>query len=487
MKNNKGISMITLIVTIICIIIFLGIAYRIGSRYISESKEEEKIALTSILSDSVARRQNDKYAVASGENIYYTGYHLSSDDFEKLYDKFDKKDCMYEPGLWFVIDAKKAEDLGIVDADKYLIEDINNTYSEEDGYIAVVDYYTGEVQLIKYQDVDGVIGDIGNGSDVAGCEHTYTILTCLEPSVCTKCGLVSANALGHDFNLENPTCTEPKKCKRCGYIAEKELGHEYESALSYNDKGHFNKCIRYDECGAVGNFKEHKKTYYQVEGDEWIHEVVCTEVKCGWSNDSESCTVKIKPKDTLTHIEYCTVCKKEKEKEHDEKSYKYIDKKEHMVWCESCSSNLYKEEHVDFEKPYGICDRCDGVMDVSQAPNVEILIMENITPGEEGKYWAKYGDKIKITLETSVILGGKPTIKLQNVLINSKDIRQQDKTWIAEIDTSEYVFTDGIMNIEVDNLKSLWGVYTNEKYETTDGKYITYDSTKPTYIYAPEN
>ena len=198
MKNNKGISMITLIVTIVCIIIFLGIAYRIGSRYISESKEEEKVALTSILSDSVVRRQNDKYAVASGDKIYYTGYHLSSDDFEKLYDKFDKKDCMYEPGLWFVIDANKAEELGIVDSSKYLIDNINNVSSDEDRYIAVVDYYTGNVQLIKYQDVDGFIGDIVDGSDGTGCEHTYTILTCLEPSVCTKCGLVSANALAKD-------------------------------------------------------------------------------------------------------------------------------------------------------------------------------------------------------------------------------------------------------------------------------------------------
>ena len=40
MKNNKGISMITLIITIICMIIILGITYRIGSRYILESIEE---------------------------------------------------------------------------------------------------------------------------------------------------------------------------------------------------------------------------------------------------------------------------------------------------------------------------------------------------------------------------------------------------------------------------------------------------------------
>lgn len=60
-KNNKGISMITLVITIICILIFLGIAYRIGSRYITESIEEEKNVLISVLSSVVSRRQNDKY------------------------------------------------------------------------------------------------------------------------------------------------------------------------------------------------------------------------------------------------------------------------------------------------------------------------------------------------------------------------------------------------------------------------------------------
>ena len=60
-RNNKGISMITLVITIICILIFLGIAYRIGSRYISESIEKEKDVLISVLSDAASRRQNDKY------------------------------------------------------------------------------------------------------------------------------------------------------------------------------------------------------------------------------------------------------------------------------------------------------------------------------------------------------------------------------------------------------------------------------------------
>ncbi len=61
MNRNKGISMIALVITIICMILFLGIAYRIGTRYISESREQEKSVLIDVISKAVSRRQNDKY------------------------------------------------------------------------------------------------------------------------------------------------------------------------------------------------------------------------------------------------------------------------------------------------------------------------------------------------------------------------------------------------------------------------------------------
>ena len=61
MKRNRGISLITLVITIICMLLFLGIAFRVGSRYISKSKEEERNVLVSVISSAVTRRQNDKY------------------------------------------------------------------------------------------------------------------------------------------------------------------------------------------------------------------------------------------------------------------------------------------------------------------------------------------------------------------------------------------------------------------------------------------
>lgn len=499
MKSNKGISMITLIITVIVMIIFLGIAYRIGSRYIFESKEEERASLVSILSTSVERRQNDKYVGAS-ENIYYTGYRIAEEDFEKLFEKFTDKNCMYAPGLWYAVDATKAGELGIVDSEKYLINDLKNEYDEDDEkYLAVVDYYTGKVELLKKEDIGDIIGNITDKDDGTGCEHQWTVVSCIEPSVCNKCGTISIGPLGHEY-LDingNPTkepvatCTEDAVCTRCGYIALKAIGHDYDtSTLSYNDEGHFNKCIRYEQCFGVGNFEKHNRDYLEeYNGDgKWLryHDIICTD-NCGWTKEDEQCTIAIRPKDTYHHIVYCTLCAGTEEVEHDKLAYKNIDKNEHMVYCDSCKSDLYREEHLDIEIPYGKCDKCTGEMDITNTPRVDVVTMENITPSGESIYWAKKGDKIKITLQVSVLLAENPTIKLQDIELKTEGITRQDLTYTIEVDTNEYAFVEGHMGIEVSNIKSIWSVEGENVYETTDGNYITYDSIKPVYIHVPES
>ena len=42
------------------------------------------------------------------------------------------------------------------------------------------------------------------------------------------------------------------------------------------------------------------------------------------------------------------------------------------------------------------------------------------------------------------------------------------------------------MSIDVTDVRSIWGVTGDNIYSTTDGEYITYDATKPQYIYIPE-
>lgn len=489
MKSNKGISMITLVITVICIILILGIAYRTGYRYISKSKEEERTALVSIMSDAVVRRQNDRYS-GLGDNAYYVGYHVGSGDFENLLQKFDAS-YLYEPGLWYVLDSKKAKDLGVVDADKYIVKDLNDdAENKKDKYVAVVDYFTGEVEIIKYQDYKALIDKVVSDSDASGCDHIYVVATCTEPSVCIKCGDILTHALGHNYDIEEATCTEDKKCSRCGYIAEKAKGHEYDiTTLSYNNEGHFNKCIRYDSCGAVGNFNYHDKKITALATNEWIHVVECVADGCNWADDSEACTTKIRTKDINYHIKYCTKCLKEQEESHEHYlEYEYLDEDEHMVQCKGCESDLYKEIHVDVEAPYGVCDKCGGITNMSEAPVVDVLKMKNISSDAEDAYVAKKGDVIQITLKITIMLSNPPTIKLQGVVIKPESIiRQEDMlTWSVDVKTSSYPLPDGVMSIEVSNIKSLWGIAGSNVSETTDSKYVRYDSTKPEYIYIPE-
>lgn len=485
MRSNKGISMLTLVITIICIIIFIGIAYRVGTRYISESRQEERTVLVSVLSAAVERRQNDKYVGLPGDGeLVYAGYHVQSGDFRELAKNFEKTSYMYEPGFWFVIDADSAENLGIIDTDKYLVKDLlDKPEDQPNKYVAVVDYYRAQVELVKYKDIKITVDEAVGGREEHIC--TPTVATCIFPSVCTGCGKIVAEAPGHRYDPDRIICTEDKVCLQCGYIAELAIGHEYDtSVLSYDDSGHFHKCIRYSSCNGVGSFENHSLQYAQTPSqDEWKHVVDCT--VCDWSKSAEDCELVIRPKDVYYHMQYCVKCLKEKELEHDAiKKYKYIDKREHLLYCETCNSDLYKEEHIDVETPYGICDKCDGIIDIDQPPRVTRLTMENITEGVDSSYWAKRGEKIQVTLEVSMLLGGTPEIILQNSEIEQADITQKDDlTWIAEIDTADYGFNQGLMNIEVRNIRSLWGVEAENMYATTDDRYITYDSIKPVYEY----
>lgn len=488
MKNNKGISMISLIVTIICILIFIGLSYRIGSRYIKESKAEERSALADVLSNAIIRRQNDEYAIG-GTGGYYSGYPMTEDEFNRI---LGTGDNVWGNGLWFIVDAKNAEDLGIVDSEKYLVSDLTNPKSDDDDkYLAAVDYDTGKVELIYYEgeiDKDEFDKIAENAKDnETGCTHAYSVVSCIEPSVCTKCGKIFSQALGHDFNAEHATCTQDKKCNRCGYVAEKAIGHEYDtSVLSYNDDGHFNKCVRYDECGGVGNLKAHIKEYGYIEGSAWQHNVRCSFDGCNWTK-VEQCTKTIKPKDLENHVLWCENCGKSEEQGHDDIKFKYIDKDKHMVYCNTCTSELYLEEHIDVEKPFGICDRCESTVTLSKEPSIETLTIENITPGATSKYHAKAGDTIRITLTSSLILAKAPTIKVQNQIISAGQISTDDDfTWYVEFKTTDYPFEQGELKVTVSDVKSLWGVYMSNVFmETTDNNCVIYDSVKPEYIYAP--
>ena len=497
MKNNRGISMITLIITIIVMIVILSITYRIGTRYITESKEEGRTTLVSIMSNAVERRQNDNYAGLLGTNKYYSGYHVKEDEFGRLANLFEET-VSYEPGLWYALDAKSASDLGIVDVDKYLVPDLNKLESEKSKYIALANYYTGDVYLFDATEMNETI-NIAELTKPDGGNHTHkvTVATCTEASVCAICGEVITGALGHNYGsgdgkypngMTHATCTEDLKCIRCGYIAEKAIGHNYDTTiLQYNSEGHYNPCKNIDYntgeiCNGTGNFKEHELAYTIIDDGVWHHTAYCKVDGCEYV-DTKPCDVKVKAKDRFMHTTYCPLCLKDQSVEHDSLKYIYSDKSKHIVHCNTCNSDLYEEDHVDLQTPYGICDRCNGIMDITKEPKIVGLTMEKVSSLREDEEYARRDDTIKVILETDLVLGEKPTIKLQGKTIDASQIQNPDSTkWIATIPLADYDFNEGILDIEVSNLKSVWGVKLDKITHTTNEFYIIYDETLPEYV-----
>ncbi len=70
---------------------------------------------------------------------------------------------------------------------------------------------------------DVTIPESGSGSE--DCEHTWVEATCTTRKVCTACGKVEGDALGHD--MVDATCTAPKSCSRCELTEGVALGHDY--------------------------------------------------------------------------------------------------------------------------------------------------------------------------------------------------------------------------------------------------------------------
>ena len=55
MRNSKGISMISLIVTVLCTILLASLAIGTGTRYIRESRSKDRAAFISVMSNAVFR------------------------------------------------------------------------------------------------------------------------------------------------------------------------------------------------------------------------------------------------------------------------------------------------------------------------------------------------------------------------------------------------------------------------------------------------
>ena len=115
--------------------------------------------------------------------------------------------------------------------------------------------------------------------------HSGGAATCTDKAVCQTCGTKYGSALGHDWETEwsydenghyhkclndgctakndeaahsggTATCTEKAKCETCGQEYGSALGHKWDTEWSYDENGHYHKCLN-DGCTAKNDEAAH--------------------------------------------------------------------------------------------------------------------------------------------------------------------------------------------------------------------------------------
>ncbi len=69
--------------------------------------------------------------------------------------------------------------------------------------------------------------------------HNWQNATCIDPKICSTCGLTSGSASGHRW--EDATCTAPKFCTNCGTTIGYPLEHDWKDA-TYNSPQICRRC-----------------------------------------------------------------------------------------------------------------------------------------------------------------------------------------------------------------------------------------------------
>ena len=330
--------MISLVVIIIVTIILIGIAVSAGYVYLEKANEFKRFALSQVIGQVAASRQNDMSAGAS--NRFYEGYlfDISKDityqgkpvNKYSLMENLPTEDgpiynesgelitstdgipnCLQKPGaIWYMIDAESATNLNADGADDLLSKNISYTgaYTDDELVrVVLVDYSTGEAYYVTMPagiakaSINNSAGDCPKSPDG---KHRFTIATCTEDSKCIYCGTIGIRKFNHP-EWYPATCEEPMKCKKCGLEKGEKLGHLYirntdvpsfsedylKKDLILVENGsdadnaawvtdvikHWHECIR---CGAKDGEDVHSKGYVSV--DDVYHEEVCS--ICGWTS-----------------------------------------------------------------------------------------------------------------------------------------------------------------------------------------------------------
>lgn len=460
MQKSRGISMISLVVTIVCMILLSSMAIGIGLRYNKETKNRDEKAFVEVLSLAASTRHEETNL--DSKNYPYVGYYIKDEEkFNSIFLPKIDAGSKFESGIWYVIDNASADKLGVKKAEDY-IEKVE-AGKDEAVKVALVNYSNGSTYIIDVTADEMKDLDLSDDGQVVGHVHKYT--------------------------ATEPTCTEGVVCTECGFILKEPLGHLYGDALTVAEpvdaETHYTKdCIR---CHMQGDYEAHVFTYEHLKiGGVWYHNKECT--LCGWSSPAPIlCTlVYSSPSNAddaaVSHIVRCKECNNEETENHTI-AYKGISAKEHEVYCSKCDYSIRIESHIDSDKD-NCCDLCNYEMGDYLYPVITFCQMINKdATTEEGKYYAKYGDTVKLTFETL-----RPVTNVQVTIANQKvsDVSSSTdgKQWTVEYKIENGIgISNGNISFKI-TCESNSGIsIRNPQTTTTDSKYVVFDGNSPIIDY----
>ncbi len=463
MKNSRGISMISLIITIIVTVMLASMALSTGTRYLKDSKKKEQENFIEVLSSAVSKRHQDTNINSLAHP--YLGYYIKNSlIFESVFAPKVDEDLTYEDSVWYIVDNAAATNLGVKEIGDY-IESVNASV-EDEVKVALVDYKSGAVYLINVHSYELTGLDITEGDFVTGHEHRY-------------------------LDTE-ATCTTGIKCADCGFILKESLGHLYETevaATPYDDISHYTKqCIR-EGCGMTGGFALHDfEITFSIQGGKWYHTIKCP--TCNYEKANEECTVQYYMPETTEqkekhHMKYCAECAHSEAENHTE-AYRRISETFHELYCsvKECNYTIRRDPHEDSNNDK-VCDVCGSeIIDYSYPQMLKVELVNAGATSNSEKYYAKYGDTI-----TMQILADK---KIQNlkVTIGGKEVPASSmstvdqKAWVITyyLDSKNKI-NNGALKFTID-CESTAGVPMPSTFiSTTDGNNIIFDGSNPIIQY----
>lgn len=470
MKDSKGITMASLVVMIASIILLSTMAISFGYRYLTETKKADEKYFKEVLSSAVTKRENN-HTVNSPE-YPRVGYQITdANSFQEILNKYvpsikDNGEILFDRGLWYIVDTKVAEKLGVKGSSDYI--DVFDKESDESAKVALVDYYTGAVFLIDINDVQGITGISGDVDIIPDDGHI------------------------HNFNIPEATCTQDKKCLICGYVAQAALGHLYEGKAyePIDDEFHYSKdCKR---CGMKGGYERHTDlnnySFYKSGDGEWYHYSGCS--KCGWPTDGrnyEKCTTQWKSISDTEHVKECKVCKHSETSLH-ECEYICIDDHYHEYVCKICG---YKKIKYELHEDDGThkCKKCGCEIATGEEPLLESVILKNkewpdshfVTDGETIQLIIK-ADRMISNVEATICGYGGDKIKYKysdDKLTCTAELFVDEDVVIAQ--NTKVTFSVSCKSVSSDKWMTAPASTTTE-----EGSYLIYDSIPPLVDYIPK-